>query len=143
MDAAVERPLREAAIGSGDHILAAQSLRVADDALGNELGWLDDVGGVADDAWDQHFALWQFNVLPDLPLMFVARIGPFDQKGADIGLHQYVDDVLERHVRGVRAWPASPTDVIADPVSRNSLKRVIEHFDLMLQPFAAIGKARG
>src|SRR3982074_3254347 len=121
MDAAVERPLRKAAIGSGDHILAAQGLRVADDALGDEFGVLDDVGGVADDTRDQYFALGQFDVLPDFPLMFVARIGPFDQEGADIGLHQYVDDVLERHVGGMWPGPASPTDVIADPVSRNSL----------------------
>src|SRR5262245_36671338 len=46
MHPAVEWPLRETAIGTGDHVLAAEILRVAHDTLGDELGMLDDVGGM-------------------------------------------------------------------------------------------------
>ena len=50
MDALVERLLREAAVGAGDDVLAADELGEPHDALGHQLGMLDHVGGVADDA---------------------------------------------------------------------------------------------
>ena len=73
--------------------------------------------------------------------MLVARIGALDDKGADIHAEDEVDDVLERHVGGVRAGPAAPADVIADAVRRQTGDRLVEHLDLQPQPFAVIGKA--
>ena len=84
MDALVERLLREAAVGAGDDVLAADQLGEPHDALGDQLGMLDDVGGVADDAGDQHRALRQLDVLPHLPLVLVARVGPLEHEGAGL-----------------------------------------------------------
>src|SRR5580692_12421701 len=41
-------PAAEAAIGDGDDVLAAADLGIAQDAVGDELRVLDEVGGVAD-----------------------------------------------------------------------------------------------
>ena len=43
----------EAAIGAGDDIFAPHHPGESPDAVGDELGVLDDVGGVADDTRDQ------------------------------------------------------------------------------------------
>src|SRR6185312_7205861 len=40
MHAAIERPLRKAAIGAGDHVLAADNTRQARNALGHQLRML-------------------------------------------------------------------------------------------------------
>ena len=47
MHALDERALREAAVGAADHVLAADELGQPDDALGDQLGMLDDVRVVA------------------------------------------------------------------------------------------------
>ena len=47
----------ETAIGAGDDILAAHHPGESQDAVGDELGVLDDVGGVADDPRDQDLAV--------------------------------------------------------------------------------------
>src|SRR2546423_7515143 len=47
MHAPMKRPLREAAVGAGEYILASHQPRDAHDALGDELRMLDDVGRVA------------------------------------------------------------------------------------------------
>src|ERR1700730_17337058 len=54
MDTLHIRTLRETAIRTGDDVLAADKRCEANDSLGNELRMLDDVGGVADHAGDQH-----------------------------------------------------------------------------------------
>ena len=82
MDAAEERALGEAAIGAGDDVLAPDQPGEAHDALGHQLGMLDDVGGVADDAGDQHLARRQLDAFPHPPFMLVARIGALDDIGA-------------------------------------------------------------
>src|SRR5262247_3288988 len=56
MDAAMERSLREAAIGAGDDVLAADEPGEPHNPLGDQRRMLDHVGGVADDAWNEHFA---------------------------------------------------------------------------------------
>ena len=100
------------------------------DALGDEFRMLDHVGGVADDAGDEHFVLRQLDVFPDPPFVLVARIGAFDDEGADIHAEDEIDDVFERHVGGVRPGPTAPADVIADAVRRQAFDRVVEHLDL-------------
>lgn len=50
MDAAHEGALSEAAIGARDHVLASDAIGVTDETLRDQLGMLDDIGRVADDA---------------------------------------------------------------------------------------------
>src|SRR3954453_19825254 len=65
MDAAAET-----AIGRGDDPLPADQVGKTKDALGDEVGVLDDIGGVADNAGQDHLVVRQL-VLPDLPLVLV------------------------------------------------------------------------
>src|SRR5215470_7510543 len=66
MNAAIEGALGEAAIGADHYVLAPDEIGEAQRAFGDQLGMLDHVGGVADDAWDQHLALRQLCRLPHL-----------------------------------------------------------------------------
>src|ERR1700724_2806120 len=56
-------PAAEAAIGAGDDVLAADDLGIAQDAVGDELRVLDQVGGVADHTRHQHLARRPFSLL--------------------------------------------------------------------------------
>src|SRR5262244_820541 len=69
----------ETAVRTGDHVLAADQPGVADDSLGDELGMLHEVAGVADHAGDEDLALRQLHVLPHAPLVLVARVGGLDR----------------------------------------------------------------
>ena len=64
----------EAAVRPGDHIFAPDDRRVVTDALCDKLRVLDRIGVVADDARDEDFALWQLDVLPEMPFVRVARV---------------------------------------------------------------------
>ena len=81
MDAAAETAIR-----AGDDIFASHHLGEGQDAVGDELGVLDDIGGVADDTGDLDLAVGQFDVLPDPPLMCVTNIAGFDRERADAHL---------------------------------------------------------
>src|SRR5580658_3664702 len=107
-------PPAEATIGAGDDILAPGDSGEIENAVGDNLGMLDDVGGVADNAWDQDLAVGQLGVPPDLPLVLVADIAGLDRERPGPDLQQHIDDVLEGQVGGMRPVPAAPADVIAD-----------------------------
>src|SRR5256885_15293395 len=79
MHAPVERPLREAAVGSRHQVLASDELAYPNEPLGHQLRMLDDVRGVADDAGHQRLAAWQLDLLPDAPFVLVARVGALDE----------------------------------------------------------------
>ena len=80
MHALDERSLREAAVGAGEHVLAADDTGEADEALRDELGMLDDVGVVRDHARDQLLALGQRHLLPHPPLVLVPGVGLLDRR---------------------------------------------------------------
>src|SRR5262245_53762171 len=124
MDAAVERPLREPAIRSSQHILAPDQRGVADDALGDEFRVFHHIRGVADAAGDERFALRQLYFLPNLPFMRMTGIGAFDHISPDFHLEDEVDDVLDRQVGGVWCWAAYTADLEADEVVGEGLDHV-------------------
>ena len=74
----------EAAIGAGDHVLASDRAREAGDALGDQFGVLDDVRGMGDDPGNEGLALGQFDALPHLPFMLVARVAGLERIGAGV-----------------------------------------------------------
>src|SRR5437764_7215994 len=88
---AIERLRREAAIGGGDDVLATHELRVAHDALGDQLGMLHDVAGVGDHAGADHFAFGNLDALEQVILVLVARIGRLEAVGAGVDLEHVMD----------------------------------------------------
>ena len=88
------QPAAEAAVGAGDDIVAADQVGKTHYSFRHQLRMFDDVGGMTDNPRDEYFALRQFYLLPDVPLVFVARVGGLDQVGADPYLQQQTDDIL-------------------------------------------------
>ena len=72
----------EAAIGRCQHPLPSDDVGEAHDALGDELGVFDDIGGVADDTWQEQLGVGQPDLLPDLPFVLVADIAGLERIGA-------------------------------------------------------------
>ena len=54
----------------------------------------------------QHLPERQLKVLRRLLFMFVAAIGSFDYKGADLCYHDQVDDAFQRHIAAVSHAPS-------------------------------------
>src|SRR2546425_5077300 len=142
MYAPVERPLREAAVGSAHQVLAPHELSYPDEPLSDQFRMLDDVGGVADDARHQFLSGRELDLLPDAPFVLVARVGALDEIGARLDFQYEVDHAFERHIRGVRPRPAAPADVIARAVFGNSGQRLVQHLDVQLDPAAILLKPR-
>src|SRR5579863_1015102 len=126
MNAPIELLLGEAAIGAGDYILAAHEAGKTQNAFSHKLRVLHDVRAVADDAGGQDLAFRQLDVLPDAPFVFVAGIGGFDKVSAGADLENKVDDLSQRNVRRVRSRPASPADVVAHAIFRDSLQSIVQ-----------------
>src|ERR687897_2837810 len=78
VDGRLADPRTKAAVGSGDDVVAPDQPRVAADALGHQLGVLDEVGGRVDHPGDEYLAGWQLQVFEDLPFMGVPGIGRFE-----------------------------------------------------------------
>src|SRR5947207_1820469 len=66
-DRLVADPRAEPAIGAGQHILAADEARVAHQPLGDEVGVLDKIAAMADDARNERRAIRQLYRLEDAP----------------------------------------------------------------------------
>src|SRR5262245_57341826 len=64
----------EAAVSPCDHVLPADDAREGLDALRDEARMLDVIGERVDHARDQGFAVRNLGLLPDLPLVGVARV---------------------------------------------------------------------
>ena len=112
-------PAAEAAIGAGDDVLAADDLGIAQDAVGDELRVLDEVGGVADHTRHQHLARRQFRLLPYPPLVLVPHIGSLERLSLRLHVEDQIDDVLERQIMGVRPVPARFTALLLGLGLRN------------------------
>ena len=79
-------PAAEATIGAGDDVLAPDHPGEVEDAVGDDLGVLDDVGGVADDPRDQDFSVGQLDVSPDFPLVLVTDVAGLDRVSTNANL---------------------------------------------------------
>src|SRR5215471_6267792 len=65
---------REPAVTPGDDVLASHQPGVIHQPFSDEFRVLDDVAGVADHARNEHLTLWEFDLLPDVPFVRVARV---------------------------------------------------------------------
>src|SRR3954447_25566599 len=94
MHALRKRRLGKAAIGAAHDILLTDDLGKPDDALGHQFRMFDNIGGVADDAGNQHLAGRELDRSPDHPFVLMARIGGLELIGAHVHLQHEIDDVL-------------------------------------------------
>ena len=89
-------PAAEAAIRTGNNVLAAGNRSVVQDSVSDELLVFDKVDGMADDTWHQHLAGRQIRLLPDAPLVLVSDIAGLEGIGLRPHLEDQIDDVFER-----------------------------------------------
>src|SRR3989442_4737491 len=98
----------ETAVRPRDHVLAPDEPRVLHEALGDELGVLDEVAGVADDAGNEDLAGGELDVFPHPPLVVVTRV----RRLAGIALRAHGGDQVHELAQGggglVRAVIAAP-----------------------------------
>ena len=109
--------------------------------LGDELRMLDEVGGVPDDARDEHRALGQLHLLEDPPLVLVAGVGGLDRVARGADAEDDVDDVLERNVVAVRAVEAPPADVQPHLLARDAAQGVVDRVDAQRGVLAVVAHA--
>src|SRR5205823_11504253 len=65
------RAAAEAAVAAGDDVFLADALGEALDPLRDNLGMLDDVGRMRDDAGDEDLSGWKFHVTPNRIFMLM------------------------------------------------------------------------
>jgi len=95
---------------------------------------LNDVGDVADHTGDQHLAVQESHVVPDPPFMLVSGIGHLDQVSARVDLEHDVDQLDRLDIADVGRVEAPPTDVVADPLLRETRNAWLRISDARLGP---------
>src|SRR5262249_40060403 len=134
MNTPVEFFLRKAAVGSSDDVFAADTFGKPSNPLGHKFGVFDDIGAMTDHARNQNLAWGKFHVFPDLPLVFVPRIGRFNKVRTRANFQDEIDDLAQGNVGSVRSRPTAPTDVISHTVFRDSLKGVVQQLNVTGEP---------
>src|SRR5215475_2461185 len=129
MDLGAERALGKAAVGTGKHVFPPDELRKPHDALRHQLGMLDQVGRMGDNAGDEDRSFRRLDVLPHGPFMLMAYVRRFEKIGTGLDLEKKRLDVLDGDVGAMRSMPAAPAYMVADASTRNVCQRVVGCFD--------------
>ena len=106
----------------------------AADALGDQLGVLDEHGRLRDRAWNQHGPFGELHGLPHPPLVLVPRVRGLERVGAGADLQHDVDEVLELEVVDPRADVDAVASMPADALAREPPQRVVERLHPHLRP---------
>ena len=97
------------------------------------------IGRGVDHAGKQQLVVGQLDLLPNRPLVGVARIGGLQRNALDLCAENDADDLAEIDVVGVRALVIAPADVHANLVRRYLGERVIEHVDVKRRALEKLG----
>src|SRR5579875_1330252 len=119
----------EAAVGPCDDALPADALNEPLDPLRDELRMLDDVGGMGDDPRDDDLSVRQLHSFPDDVFVLVPRVRRFEEIGPCFDLQHEVDDMDHLEIERVGSMPASPAEVVANPLLRDVPQRMVECVD--------------
>ena len=136
------QPPTEPAIGARYHILPPDDVGEGFDALRDQLGMLDDIGGVADHTRNDEFAGRQLDVFPHRPFVLVTHVAGLETVCLRAHFKHQIDDLLERQVVRMRAVPGAPAEMVAHAILRNAGKRVIERVDADFHTPPIFGDAR-
>src|SRR5215469_1358286 len=128
-DRRVADPRAESAIGAGEHIRAPDQPRIAHEALGDQIGMLDEVGAVADDAGDERCAFGELYFLEDAPFVLVAGVRGLDRIAASAHAEDQIDNVLERNVVVVRPVKTAPAHMQSDLFFGDVAQRIVQRID--------------
>jgi hypothetical protein len=127
---------REAAVDAGDDMLTPHKLRIADDALGDELPVLDEVGRRVDHARDEAFPFGQLHLLEDGPFVLVTGVDALEADRRGLCLQHRLDDLTQRNIVVVRALVVAPAEMPAHLLGRDVFGRSVEHLEVEVDDLA-------
>jgi hypothetical protein len=127
---------REAAVDACDDILAPHDVRIAHNALGDELRVLDEVGRRVDHARDEAFPVGQLHFFEDVPLVLVAGVGALEADRRGPCLQHRLDDLTQRNIVVVRALVVAPAEMQAHLLGRDVFGRSVEHLEVEVDDLA-------
>src|SRR5580658_7938697 len=130
IDLAVAREGTEAAVRAGDDALPADDSGEPLDALRDEFRMFDVVGAGIDQSRSEHLVLGNLGRGPDLPLVFMPRVGGLEQNRRRPRLENDPDHPLERYVVVVGTLIVSPAYVHAHLLRRYGRSRRVERLDV-------------
>src|SRR5580704_1585206 len=104
---------------------------------------LDNVARVSDHSGNEHFAVWELDVLPDMVLMLVARVGGFKRVRARVYLQHNLHDVAERRIMDPRSLIDSVARVVTNLFRRDTAEAVIQRLDVHFGSLPALANAQG
>src|SRR5262249_32733178 len=143
MDAGGESTLGEPTIHASNHVLPAHQPGISHNAFLHQLGVLDGVCGVCNDPRNEYLALGELDVFPHVILMFMARVGGLHRVGLRPDLQHEVDHVPQREIGHVGAVPATPADMVAYALLRNTPQGVVDQFHTLGRALAVLCHAEG
>ena len=85
---------------------------------------------MGDHARDEELVAGELYLLPELPLMLVARIGGLEGVAADVELQEQIDEVAQLQVMHTRRHIGAVAGVKAHAVLWNAAQRMIDDLDL-------------
>jgi hypothetical protein len=127
-------PASEAAIRSGDYVLVAEQLGESLNPLRYEFRVFHNVRRMRDYAGNQDFSFRQLDRFPQGVFVLVPRVGCFDQVSLRLHGEQNIHQVLQFQIVSVRTVPASPTEVIADPILGDVAQCIVQRLNAHLAP---------
>ena len=110
-------------------------LGIAHQALRDQFRMLDKIGGGVEHSRNEHLIVGQFDIAKDGPLMFVARIGPFQRNGLWPGFEHNAQNVFEGNITMVGAFIVAPAQVEPHAVWRQITQGMIEGFNIRFSNF--------
>ena len=126
----------KAAVGGGHHAVAAHDLGIRQQPLRYQARVLNKVVDRVQHARGQDFVVRNFacfaGCVPHLPLMGVARVGPFKQHRGGLGLEHHVQNFLQPNITVVRAFVVAPAHMHADALRGHIAQRVVQRLHLQV-----------
>src|SRR5262252_701389 len=139
-DRRMSNPRAEPAIGAGEHIMAPDKPRIAHQALGDQIGMLDEIGAMPDDTRDQGGALRQFHLFEHPPFVFVAGVRGLDRIASSAHAEDQINNVLQGYVVVVRPVKTAPAHMQSDFLFGDVAQRIVQRIDAHRCVPAVIGE---
>jgi hypothetical protein len=103
MNLTITGEAREATIGSGDYVFAADDIGEPDNPFSDKLLVLDEVGSVSNDTRNQSLSLRNAHSLPNTPFVLVSYISCLERISAGANAKYKIHYVLKLYVMNTRA----------------------------------------
>ncbi len=91
-------PLRKTTISTRNHVVSTHQVRESHNPLRYKFRMFHDIRCMTDHTGDQYSAIRQFGRFPNLPFVFMTRIGGLNGIGPGIYPQNRIDDVFQGNV---------------------------------------------